>query len=405
MTLSLCMIVKDEAANLSRCLNSVRGWVDEMVIVDTGSTDNTIAIAQSYGAHVHSYNWHHDFAAARNFGLQYVTADWVLVLDADEVLVQDTIPQLQASLQQETLLAVTLLRHEVGAKQSPYSLLSRLFRHHSQIRFQRSYHELIDDSVLAIQAQEPHWQVGHCPEVAIEHFGYQVDVIATRHKHQRAAQIMAAALEENPNDAYLCSKLGALYVDMGQIEQGIQLLHQGLDLHPLEPSIRYELHYHLGHTYGQTHQSALALQHYQQAVAQDLPDLIKLGAYLNGANILQACGQHQKACQHYQQVIAIQPNWAVGYYNLGLARRALGDLVGAIRAYQQALQNQPDYAEAHQNLGVALWKQGQLQASQQAFQRAILLHRQQNNRAAADQLQQGIAELGLPDGLPDSPGP
>ncbi len=396
MTLSLCMIVKNEAASLSRCLESVDGFVDEMIIVDTGSTDDTIAIAQSFGAQVYCYNWENDFAAARNFGLQYVQSGWVLVLDADEVLVKDVIPQLQAILQQDNLLTVTLLRHEVGAQQSPYSLLSRLFRNHPQIHFQRPYHELIDDSVLTIQAKEPHWQVGHLPTVAIEHFGYQVDAIATRKKHERACQIMAAALTNDPNDAYLCSKLGALYVDMGQVEQGIELLQQGLNLHPTEASVLYELHYHLGHTYAQCRQAAPALQHYQQAVQQDLPGLLKLGAYNNWANLLQDGGRYEQASRLYQQVISLQPEWAVGYYNLGLTLRAMGNLAGAIAAYQQAIQKQPDYAEAYQNLGVALFKQGQLQASQQAFTQAIALHQQHNNMVAAEQLQQGMAELGLP---------
>lgn len=390
------MIVKNEAASLSRCLASVVGVVDEMIIVDTGSTDDTIAIAQSFGAQVYSYDWGNDFAAARNFGLQYVQTEWVLVLDADEVLVEGIVPQIQAILQQDNLLAVTLLRHEVEAQQSPYSLLSRLFRHHPQIYFQRPYHELIDDSVLALQAQAPHWQVGHLPTVAIEHFGYQVDAIATRNKHQRACQIMTAALEQDPEDAYLCSKLGALYVEMGQIQQGLDLLQKGLTLQPPEAAILYELHYHLGHTYAQSGQDSLALQHYQQAVQQDLPDLLKLGAYNNWANLLKARGHYEAACQQYQQVIAIQPNGAMGYYNLGLARRAMGDLAGAIAAYQQAIQKQPDYADAYQNLGVAFLKQGHLRASQSSFERAIALHLQQNNRLEADRLRQGMTELGFP---------
>lgn len=397
MTLSLCMIVKNEAATLSRCLQSVVDIVDEIIVVDTGSTDTTIEIAESFQAKVYSYEWCNNFAAARNYGLQYATSDWILVLDADEVLVPEIIPKLQGSMQQDNMLAVTLLRHEVGAQQSPYSLLSRLFRHHSHIQFARPYHELIDDSVLALQTQNPRWQVGYLPEVAIEHFGYQADAIATRNKHQRASEMMAAALAKDPNDAYLCSKLGALYVEIGQVQAGLNLLQKGLELQPLEASIRYELHYHLGHTYSQQGQAFLALQHYQQAAQQDLPDLLKLGAYNNWANLLQQVGQWAAACQQYQQVISIQPDLALGYYNLGLTLRAMGDLDGAIAAYQLAIQKQPDYADAYQNLGVAFYKQGHLLASQQAFTQAITLHRQQNNLAVAEQLRQGVAELGLPD--------
>jgi tetratricopeptide (TPR) repeat protein len=390
------MIVKNEAANLSRCLESVVDIVDEMILVDTGSTDETIAVAQSFAAQIYLYDWQDDFAAARNYGLQYVQSDWVLVLDADEILVRGIIPQLQRVMQQPDTLAVTLLRQEVGAQQSPYSLLCRLFRHHPQILFQRPYHEVIDDSVLAIQAQDPTWQVAYLPEVAIEHFGYQRDAIATRNKHQRARQIMAAALAQDPEDVYLCSKLGALYGEMGEVEKGLALLQRGLRLKPTEAAIVYELHYHLGHTYTYLGQLQLALQHYQQAVNQDLPDCLKIGAYNNWANLLKELGHLNQACQVYRHLIACQPDLALGYYNLGLTLREQGDLGGAIAAYQQALEKQPDYADAYQNLGVAFFKQGNLQASQRAFAQAIALHLQDNNVAEADRLQQGMAELGLP---------
>lgn len=84
--ISLCMIVKNEADNLARCLTSVRGAADELIIVDTGSTDDTIAIARSFGAAVISFPWTGDFAAARNAGLEKARGTWILVLDADEEL-------------------------------------------------------------------------------------------------------------------------------------------------------------------------------------------------------------------------------------------------------------------------------------------------------------------------------
>ena len=79
--LSLAMIVKNEAANLPRCLASVQGLVDEMVVVDTGSTDDTVAIAESFGARMGHFPWTDDFAAARNESLRLCTGGWVLVLD------------------------------------------------------------------------------------------------------------------------------------------------------------------------------------------------------------------------------------------------------------------------------------------------------------------------------------
>jgi len=84
--ISLAMIVKNEEAALAHCLESVKDLVDEMVIVDTGSTDNTIAIAQEFGARVYHFQWCDDFSAARNESLKYCKGDWILVLDADEAI-------------------------------------------------------------------------------------------------------------------------------------------------------------------------------------------------------------------------------------------------------------------------------------------------------------------------------
>ncbi|MBF1234342.1 MAG: glycosyltransferase, partial [Lautropia mirabilis] len=85
-TIALTMIVKNEARSLARCLDSVAPWVDKMIVLDTGSTDDTIAIARAHGAEVYERRWTNDFAAARNAALAHSDADWNLVLDADEWL-------------------------------------------------------------------------------------------------------------------------------------------------------------------------------------------------------------------------------------------------------------------------------------------------------------------------------
>lgn len=86
MLLSLCMIVKNEEEYLERCLESVKHVVDEMVIVDTGSTDKTKAICRQYAARIYDFTWTESFAEARNFGIAKAKGDWILWLDADEKL-------------------------------------------------------------------------------------------------------------------------------------------------------------------------------------------------------------------------------------------------------------------------------------------------------------------------------
>ena len=176
--LSLSMIVRNEEARLEGCLASVKALVNEMVVVDTGSTDATIAIAEAAGARVERISWPGDFAPARNAALDFLSGDWVLVLDADEQLRPEVVPSLRALMAQPDVLVINLLRYEVGAAMAPYSSVSRLFRRHPALRWSRPYHSMIDDSVRTLLQTETHWRIADCSEPAILHDGYRPDLLA-----------------------------------------------------------------------------------------------------------------------------------------------------------------------------------------------------------------------------------
>ena len=388
------MIVKNEAAALPKCLSSVKDVVDEMVVLDTGSTDRTPKIAREFGARVYHFKWCNDFSAARNESLKYVQGDWILVLDADEVLVPEIVPTLRQAIHQRRYLLINLVRQEVGAEQSPYSLVSRLFRKHPNICFSRPYHALVDDSVSLILSQEPQWQVGYLPEVAIQHEGYQKSAIARENKFSKATKAMEGFLADHPTDPYVCSKLGALYVQTGSVARGIELLERGLASSDVNAQILYELHYHLGIAYTGLQKSDLAIAHYQTATQLAIYPMLKLGAYNNLGNLRRAVGDLTGAKAAYEMALQIDPNFATGHYNLGMTLKALGCLKDAIASYQQALQLNPTYAEAYQNLGVVLLKLGLVPDSLAAFRKAIALHEQQNP-TEAERLRQGLKEMGL----------
>jgi tetratricopeptide (TPR) repeat protein len=393
MSLSLCMIVRDEEATLSDCLESVRSLVDEMVIVDTGSRDRTLEIAHSFGATTHSIPWENDFAAARNYALQQVHSDWVLVLDADEVLLPEIVPSLRQCMADEHCLVVNLVRHELGARQVPYSLVSRLFRNHPAIAFARPYHESIDDSVLKLQHQEPHWKILELATVALHHTGYTAAAIAQRDKTERARSILQAYLDEHPGDPYVCNKLGALFLD-NDFAEGLDLLRQGLQAATIDPATRYELNYHLGCAYSQTRVFALAEQHFQAAVEQPISAYLKLGAYTNWGNMRMEQNNPIAAQVLFQKAIEVDPTFALGYFNLGSAFKALGNLEPAIACYQHAIELEPTLAPYHQGLASALLKGGQVRSSLESFRRAIALYQQQNN-PEGDRLQQTLQEMHL----------
>jgi tetratricopeptide (TPR) repeat protein len=289
---------------------------------------------------------------------------------------------------------VNLVRQEVGAEQSPYSLVSRLFRNHPDISFSRPYHALVDESVSLILSQEPGWKVGYLSEVAILHEGYQANAIAGRDKFQKAQTAMEGFLASHPSDPYVCSKLGALYVQVGDLQRGLALLKRGLTSTQLTPSIAYELHYHLGIAYSRLQDRDQATAHYQAAVQQPILGKLKLGAYNNWGNLLKVKGDLLGARTAYQTVLQIDPSLAAGHYNLGMTLKAMGHLEEAIAVYKQAIQLQPNHAEAYQNLGVTLWNLGKVSESLSAFRQAIALH-QQHNPLEAQRLRQGLKEIGF----------
>jgi len=389
--LSLSMIVRNEAERLERCLASVAGFVDEMVLLDTGSSDATIAIAESCGAVVHQLPWPGDFAPARNEALRHVHGDWVLVLDADEWLLPEARQPLQALMAEPDLLLINLLRQELGASQSPYSNVSRLFRRHPAIHWSRPYHSMVDDSVLALLEKEPHWHLADCDVPALAHDGYRSDLLASGAKAERLRQAMEADLAAHAGDPYACAKLGSLEVSEGNRERGIALLQQGLARCPVNrhPE-RYELLLHLAIALSSGDPKP-ACQLYRQALELPLPPRLTLAARLNLAALLQnASGDEsstlEEACELCRQATAAAPELALGWLHLGLSERRCGRLPAAIVAYRSALERDPSQAAAQQNLAVALLLSGDVPGARTGFRRAIELLQQQNRGAEAEAL-------------------
>ncbi|WP_198139086.1 glycosyltransferase [Crocosphaera chwakensis] len=393
--LSLCMIVKNEEATLTKCLESVQDIVDEIVVMDTGSTDKTVEIAQKFGANVPTFEWGDDFAEARNEALKYVTGDWVLVLDADEVLNKKVGSQIKEAIDKDENLVVNLVRHEIGSSQSPYSLVSRLFRKHPEVSFSRPYHAIIDDSVSELLKKESHWKIVDLPAITVFHYGYTPGAIASLDKYNRAQQAMENFIKEHPNDPYTCSKLGALYAQIGKEKQAIKLFKQGLKSNKADTHVLYELHYHLGNLLSKEEEKEKAIKHFQKAIDQPIMAPLKLGAYNNIGVVLQSMGDYKNAAQAYETTLKIDPSFITGYYNFAMTLSAMGKLADSVAIYEKLISLSPNYAAAYQNLGVVLFKLKKLPESSEAFKKAVSLYNAQNNQVAAENLRNGLKELGI----------
>jgi tetratricopeptide (TPR) repeat protein len=408
MQLSLSMIVRNEAERLERCLASVADFVDEMVVLDTGSSDATVAIAERCGAVVHHISWPGDFAPARNAALEHVRGDWVLVLDADEQLLAEAREPLRQLMAQQDLLVVNLLRLERGSRQSPYSRVSRLFRRHPGIRWSRPYHSMIDDSVLALLQREPHWRITDCAIPALSHDGYRPELLQSGDKAARLRQAMEAELERHPGDPYACAKLGSLLVSEGELARGRALLRLGLENCTTEAlAERYELLLHLAMAEA-PHNPTQAEHLYREAMALPLQPRVTLAAALNLAGLLleradgAAAADRERtlaqAADLCRTASAAAPELALGWASLGLVERRRGQLGAAIAAYQQALSLEPEQPDLHRNLAAAHLLAGDIGGARAGFRQAILLLDQQGQTAAAQALRQQVEPLVKLDG-------
>lgn len=201
-TLSLCVIAKNEEALLSGCLESVAGAVDEIVVVDTGSTDRTIEVALAHGARVLDFPWVHDFSAARNAALSVARGDFVFFLDADERLDAASMGFLRRLVNQEpeeappTVYAPLILNVDASGASLGADHMPRLWRARPELRFSGRIHEQVGVGLAGLKlALED--------ELRIIHLGYDPVMAQERGKHARNIALLDQELAERPDDPAL----------------------------------------------------------------------------------------------------------------------------------------------------------------------------------------------------------
>ena len=205
-TVGLNMIVKDEEKFLAGCIESVKDVVDEIVIVDTGSKDNTVKIAEEYGAHIYNFEWCNDFSKARNFALSKSKSDWILYLDADERLDDRSKQLLRKTIKsQENLgLRCKILNIDEINKKPKLQRYTRLFRNAAGIEFHGKAHEQIDGSLL-----KNNYRILDS-EILINHFGYNISREGLKKKAERNLGLLLEEYKENPS-GYCAFQIGNSY--------------------------------------------------------------------------------------------------------------------------------------------------------------------------------------------------
>ena len=250
-SVSLCMILCNEEQFLRQCLQSARPYVDEIVVVDTGSTDNGMKIAIDMGGRVEQITWQKDFSLARNHSLQLARGEWVLILDADETVEPMDRELFRSLLAQPQMLGYYLKICNINdqGECGSFATAMRLFRNRPEIRFKYPLHESVLDAVLEYGQKQGMKTATH--PMLIKHYGYTSQVMQVKNKLERNQAILKKALVNKnfQNDLFIIYNYAKLlrhpdlqeHEDNKQAEQWLQRAFEQLE--SVDIKIRHNLPY------------------------------------------------------------------------------------------------------------------------------------------------------------------
>lgn len=419
---SLCMIARNEERFLRECLSRSRAAVDEIVVVDTGSTDRTIAIAESFGAKVLHSPWQDDFSAPRNVALRAATGDWILVLDADEFVQGDGCARIRELVESPTASGYHLHFVNIYGKGKTLGVMMvRLFRNLPGIEYEGVIHEQVTPSLQRLGAE--HGLVLATADVLVEHHGYTDEVMDQRGKNARNERLFDKQLAHHPDDIYTHYKYGDFLRRIpGRSADARRLLDRCLELVlagppslprglpyagevaalcALEASRAGEferarevvdialrrfvptpnLHYLAASLALADGRAEDAILHYRRCLAyrgQVLVVPIQEGitSYVSLAGIAQAWmlrGDFERARRLLEQAIAIEPTYEVGHLALSRLWLQRGDNSKALRVLTDFLAGQPDSPGACQQTTLILHRLGQTEQAKRMGRHAVRL--------------------------------
>jgi glycosyltransferase involved in cell wall biosynthesis len=356
--ISLTMIVKDEEEMLPRCLDAIHDVVDEMIIVDTGSTDRTVEIAESYGATVLHHTWTGDFAEARNVSLDAAGGDWFLYLDADEVLVREDAERLRELAghvwREAFFLTETNFTGDVEDGTAVNHNTLRLFRNRPEYRFEGRIHEQIAQCLPGGMPERIEQ-----PSVRIEHYGYLGAVRDAKEKSRRNIELLERQQADGEMSPFLCFNLGSEYAASGDAEGALKQFQAAWDMldHDSERSS-------YGYVPSLTNRLVKALrtnERYDEAIARaqegleifpGFTDLLLEQAHCArergdldaAAEIVQRCLEMGDAPARYSPMVGCGSYLALGV--LADIRRDQGDYDECERLLGECLSDHPGYLGA-----------------------------------------------------------
>lgn len=356
--LSLCIIVKDEERWIARCLTSVKDVVDEMIVVDTGSSDRTREIAKALGASVYPYAWSGHFADARNFGVEKATGEWILWLDADEEVDVKDAPHLRdvLALSDQSIALIELINfHGTSPPHSnnAYRLAHhRLFRNGIGLRFRNSIHEQLNVGDII-----PNLSAIPSLPMKVYHYGYMDTVTEDKKKFERNHSLLLKAAEASDPDPWVYYHLASEAYRIQEYKLSFEQVNKSI-IHFLQkgltpPSMLYKLKYASLLSLGSFDGAWPAID---KAIAM-YPDYVDLHFY-KGVILMQK-DRLEEALASFRYCLELgegnlnhltlkglgsfQP-----WYYIGLCQEKKGNPEEAREAYEEALKLSPEHPEARE---------------------------------------------------------
>jgi glycosyltransferase involved in cell wall biosynthesis len=213
-TISCCMIVKDEEAFLATCLESIKDFVDEIIIVDTGSVDKTVEIAGRYTEKVHFHPWRNSFSEARNHAMSFAAGDWILTIDADEELVAGSGERLRQAVREAgaaDAISASVISIYSGGRKTARHNSERLLRNNGVIRYEGSVHNRVTGVTKTARSR-----------VELMHYGYNVEEKKANEKFIRTVELLKKEILSTPEDPRLHHYLGTSYLARGMYRESIE---------------------------------------------------------------------------------------------------------------------------------------------------------------------------------------
>ncbi|NLI15033.1 MAG: tetratricopeptide repeat protein [candidate division Zixibacteria bacterium] len=222
--ISVCMIVKNEEKFLPGCLASIKGLADEIIVVDTGSTDRTMEIAREYGAKIYEHPWQNDFSLHRNQSIGYATGDWILIIDADEELDPKEHEVIRSAVKRKDIDSISfVVYNKIQSGRIGFLNSHRLFRNHKGFKYSGIVHNQLEVTGKTL--------VSH---LKIFHHGYGLSDEQMKKKAERTEKLLLQQLKENPDAIFPHFNLAQIYRGMGEPAKSLE--HALITIEKLGPN-------------------------------------------------------------------------------------------------------------------------------------------------------------------------